>query len=110
MTVFLLDLPTQDFPNYSYTTTLDGKEYKLNFRFDVRESSWYLKISKLDGNVLVSGIKMVSWLDLIFQYTKEDLPIGNLYLIPVSSTYPTSPDITLQNLSTDFQLIYNSVN
>lgn len=109
MAVFLLDLPTQDFPNYSYTTTLDGKEYKLNFRFDVFQNSWYLKISKLDGSVLLAGVRLVAWLDLLSQYTKEELPLGNLYLIPVSAEYPMSPETNLDNLSTDFYLVYNSV-
>ena len=109
MTITVLELPTEAFPNYSYTTTLDEKEYKLNFRFDVHQSSWYLTISKLDGVVLLAGVKMVPWLDLLFRYTKEELPLGNLYLVPVSATYPSSPDITLANFATDFQLLYNSV-
>ncbi len=109
MTEFILELPTSSFPNYSYTTALDGKEYKFNFIYNVREVSWYLNIYKLDGVALLSGIRLVPWLDILGIYTKEELPLGSLYLIPITTNYPSSPDITLDNLSTDFQLVYSSV-
>ena len=109
MTVYTLPLPTEVFPNYSYITGLDEKDYKLNFRFDVFRQSWYLTIRKDDETVLLAGVRLVPWLDLLSQYTKEDLPLGKLTLIPVSYSYPMSPDTTLENLSTEFQLVYESV-
>jgi hypothetical protein len=109
MTDYVLELPTSEFPNYLYTIDLDGKEYQLDFRYDVFRSSWYLSISKTDGTLLLSGVRLVPWIDLLSQYTKEDLPLGQLYLMPSSYSYPMSPDTTLENLSTVFQLIYGSV-
>lgn len=109
MTVYTLELPTSETPNYSYTTGLDGKEYKFNFIFNTRTKSWYLSIFKLDGTLLLSRVRIVPWLNLINIYTKEDLPLGELYVFPLLTQYPASPQITLENLSTDFQLLYNSV-
>jgi len=109
MTVYVLDLPVQDFPNYSYTTDLDGKKYKLHFIYQVNRKSWYLFIEDNTGKVLLAGVRLVPWLDLLRNYSKEELPLGNLYLLPVSSDYPKAPEITLQNLSSDFELVYNSV-
>lgn len=109
MTEYVLELPTSEFPNYSYTTGLDGKEYKLHYIYNVRNASWYLSIYKTDGTLLLSGVRLVPWLDLLFIHPKTELPLGNLYLLPTSSEYPTSPVITLDNLATDFELVYNSV-
>ncbi len=109
MALFNLELPTSQYPNYSYTTTLDGKEYEFNFIYNVRMVSWYLNIYKLDGTALLNGVRMTSWLDYLYTHSKTDLPLGELYLVPISAPYPTAPTITLENLSTEFQLIYNSV-
>lgn len=110
MAEYLLELPTSEFPNYSYTTGLDGKEYKIQFIYNIRTSSWYLSIYKTDGTLLLAGVRLVPWLDFLYVHSKVELPIGNLYLVPTSTTYPSSPEITLENLSTDFELVYNSVN
>jgi hypothetical protein len=109
MTVFTLELPTSETPNYSYTTGLDGKEYKFNFKYRVTTTSWYLSIYKLDGTLLLSGVRLVPWLDLIAMHTKVELPQGNLFVVPLTTSYPKAPVITLENLSVDFQLLYNSV-
>jgi len=109
MTEFVLELPTASLPNYSYTTALDGKEYKFNFIYNVRMESWYLNIYKLDGTLLIAGVRLVPWLDLTYIHTKVELPLGNLYLLPLTTDYPASPVITLENLSTDFELVYNSI-
>ena len=110
MTQYYLELPTEDLLNYSYTTTLDNREYKLTYRWDITTESWYLTIAKADETVLLAGVRLVPWLDILYRYTKEDLPLGNLYLIPTSYTFPSSPDILLTNLQTDFLFVYNSVN
>ena len=107
---YTLTLPPEDYPNYSYNTILDNKEYKLNFKFSVRNSSWYISIYEPDGTLLLSNCRLVPWLSLLAPYTKEDLPAGDLVLAPISTVYPKSPDITLANLSTDFELLYYSVN
>lgn len=109
MTEYVLELPTSEFPNYSYTTGLDGKEYKLQYIYNVRTSSWYLSIYKTDGSLLLAGVRLVPWLDFLFTHPKTDLPLGSLYLVPISESYPNAPTITLENLSTDFELIYVSV-
>ena len=104
-----LELPTATFPDYSYTTSLDGKEYKFRYQYNVREVSWALSISLVDGTPLLYGCKLVPWIDLLLPYTREDLPLGTLILIPIASSYPYSPDITLENLSEQFFLSYLSV-
>lgn len=110
MAEYLLELPTSEFPNYSYTTGLDGKEYKIQFLYHIRTNSWYLYIYETDGTALLSGARLVPWIDILYGYSKEELPLGNLYLVPISTEYPSSSEITLENLSTDFELVYNSVN
>jgi hypothetical protein len=110
MSLFTLLLPTVDTPNYSYNTDLDGTEYKLTFKYSVRESGWYLSFHTLSGVLLISNIRLVPWLSLVFPFNRPNLPLGDLVLTPKSYDYPHSPEITLENLSTDFTLTYLAVN
>ena len=108
-TYYTLELPIPEFPNYPYNTKLDGTDYYFNFKFGVRSpQGWYLTISDVDKNLLVSNIRIVPWIDLLTPYTREVLPKGNIILIPKSTQYPKSKDITLDNLNTEFDLVYIS--
>jgi len=110
MTTFAqLELPPALYPNFSYETSLDGVEYKINFRYSVRAACWYISFYSLDGTLLLSNCRVVPWLDMLIPYVDENLPSGILMLAPTSTEYPQSPVITLDNLSTDFQLFYLSV-
>lgn len=109
MTLFYLTLPASETPDYSYDTDLDGKEFKLRFKYSVRGTCWYLSLYNLAGELLLSNARLVPWLSLNFPFASIALPLGNLVLIPKSTNYPSSPEITLENLSTDFILYYLSV-
>jgi hypothetical protein len=47
--------------NYVQNTTLDGVEYVLRFRWNQRESKWYLAIELPDETVLVAGTRNGPW-------------------------------------------------
>ncbi len=106
MAMFSLSIPTKDTPDYTYNTDLDGTEFKLNFRYDVRESCWYLSLYNMAGVLLMSNAKVVPWLSLIFPFARETIPKGNIIVVPKTTSYPSSPEITLENFSTDFYLYY----
>ena len=99
-----LPLPTS--PNYSYETALSGVEFKFHFIYSTREACWHLTMSSLSGDLIISNIRLVPWIDLLHQYVATSLPQGALALIPVSEEYPKSKEITLENLATDFVLFY----
>lgn len=107
--LYELELPTKDTPNFTYETSLDGSEFRVNFKYSTRETAWYISLNDLAGNLLLSNARIVPWLDLLIPYVDPTLPKGIITLFPISTDYPQSPVITLDNLSTDFQLFYLSI-
>lgn len=72
---------------WSQTTTLDGVSYLLEFRYNTRESCYYLQISQPDGTVLVQGIKLVTNFRLLRRRIDTRLPPGDI----VAVAYDGSP-------------------
>ena len=102
-----LELPTEQTPHYTYKTKLSDTEYILSFYYSVRQPTcWYLSVYDVNEVLLLSNVRITPWMNLLYPYTKELLPKGSLTLVPKSGVYPQSPDITLENLSTEFLLIY----
>jgi hypothetical protein len=105
-----LPLPTSTTPKFKYRIILDGSEYTLLFQWFAREGSgWHLSLYDKQDILLASNIKLVPWVELLVTSPIEGLPTGILGLACISQQYPLAPDITLDNLSTDFQLLYYSV-
>jgi hypothetical protein len=78
--------------NYVQNTTLDGVEYVLRFRWNQRESKWYLAIELPDETVLVAGIKVVADWPLLKMQTSELLPPGELFAVD-STGQETDPGL-----------------
>lgn len=107
MTAIILTLPSSNTPKYSYSTVLDGNEYKLSFQYMLRgDSSWHLSIYDKQDKPLLLNVKIVPWFDLLSGFPAGDLPLGELGLECLSLPFPNAPNITLENLSTDFLLVY----
>ena len=106
MTIEALPLPDSTLTNYSYSTSLSGVEYILKFRYRTRLSSWYLSLYTKDEVSILPNCRLVPHIDLLKPYPQVTLPEGILVLYALNESYPSSPAITLENLSTDFQLLY----
>lgn len=105
-----LQLPTSTTPKFKYRVILDGSEYTLLFQWFSREGSgWHLSIYDKQEVLIISNVKLVAWFDLLSALTVEGLPQGKLGIACISQQFPFAPEITLDNLSTDFQLLYYSV-
>lgn len=86
--MFLIPTDTAGRPFYSQTTTLDGTDYLLEFRFNSRELCWYLQVSN-GGTVFAQGIKLVSNFRLIQKYSSASMPPGELVAVaPVTDDSP----------------------
>lgn len=73
-----------DTPLYTQRTTLDGREYQLRFDYNGREDRWYLDILTVDGQKLVTGIKLIGNWPLLRRFTDPRLPPGNLVAVDFS--------------------------
>jgi len=77
-----------DVPYYRQTSTIEGREYQLEFRYSVREAAWYMSLYKpgqdsLDRVPLATGIKVVPKIDLLRRFVRADrLPPGELRAMP----------------------------
>lgn len=71
-------LRTFEDPFYTMTTTLDGSDYLLEFRYNQREAAWYFNISLTDGSLLVAGVKVVCNRSLLKRFADVRLPPGVL--------------------------------
>jgi hypothetical protein len=74
-------------PYYRQTTSLEGREYQLEFRYSSREDAWYVSFYKLEANqdrtALATGIKIIPYLDLLARFVRADrLPPGELRAFP----------------------------
>jgi hypothetical protein len=58
--VSVLEIPTES-PAESWTqeTALDGRTYRLTFRWNTREGYWYLHIADTDDLMIASSLKLV---------------------------------------------------
>lgn len=66
---------------YTQRTILDGVEYELQFRFNTRESNWYVDLLDTDGNYLAAGRKVVVDSVLWKGETSDSMFPGFLYAI-----------------------------
>lgn len=86
-------IPTlPDEPNYSISSTLDGVDYVLTFRYSERENCFYLDLALTDGTVLCNGRKIVcNWsIWRTFNYDTR-IPQGALLAIPATGAGDDPP-------------------
>lgn len=81
-------IPTQQTPFWQQTTTLDGTDYLLEFRYNQRENVYYLMIMQPDTTVLAQGIKLVSNYRILQAYASDSLPPGELVAFATGNDSP----------------------
>lgn len=82
-------IPTSDKPFYTQRTTLEGREFVLEFTYNQREDVTYLSI--LDtANVLIRGsIKIITNRALLSRYKYDTrLPPGDIYAFSFTTDAP----------------------
>lgn len=76
---------------WDQTTTLDGVPYLLTFRYNSRESVYYLTIQSVDGSVTyVQGLKLVTDFPLLQSFAT---PPGELVVVSLSATDDSPPQL-----------------
>lgn len=99
----MLNIPLKSFSSYVETVTLDGKPYKLAFRWNGRDASWMMSIMTGAGVMLLSGVKLVPTWDLIGRFVSEDLPPGGFVVADIASG---GEPIGRDNLGDKYKLYY----
>jgi hypothetical protein len=94
---------TPSVPSYTQRTTLDGREYQFEFRWNTRDSAWYFHIADEQGAHIRSAIKVVLDWPLLRRIVDERRPPGSIMAIDSSGT-STNP--TLDDFGTRVKLYY----
>lgn len=74
-------LKTEEYPDQTYTVTLDGVDYDIRLRWNTRDESWQMLLG-LSGDEPSITFKVTNGLDLLLPYKyMEAVPDGELYLV-----------------------------
>lgn len=74
-------LKTDEYPDQTYTVTLDGVDYDIRLRWNTRDESWQMLLG-LSGDEPSVTFKVTNGLDLLLPYKyMEAVPDGELYLV-----------------------------
>lgn len=69
-------------PSFVQETALDGRTYRLLFRWNSREGFWYLTLSDLDDVPIAASLKLVPGAALLRHVTDFDRrPPGELFMV-----------------------------
>lgn len=100
-------VPVTSNPNQTFTSTIpvDGSSIKFNFflKFNTENNCWVLDIKDSSNNGIVTGINLVTGVNLLEQYSY--LKIGSAYLVKADTSL-TDDLPTQYNLGTSFKLVW----
>ena len=93
-------------PHNTFTAYLDGRQYKLTFRWSSRTSKWFMDMYTFEGVPVTIGVAVLPNTPLINK-TSVFSPTGNLYLVRQDST-GSNPTRTNIGYGRSFELTYYS--
>lgn len=97
-------IPTRtDLTHYEFSQVLDGVSYVLEFRWNIREESWYLDIRLDDGTRVASGVKIVTDWALLRGVRSASRPLGEFVAFDTSGN---RQDPKIDNLGSVVKLFY----
>ena len=103
MTALLIPLEAEG-PYFGQGVELEGRAYRLDFRWNTRTEQWVIDVFDGGGASLVTGVRGVINVPLLQKYgLREDLPPGELFLLD-----STGQDLeaTLNDLGSRVELVY----
>lgn len=67
--------------NYNFTIDLNGDEYDLDIKWNVRASAFYMDVYDSDGTAIILGKRMEPEVFLLDTVQGTDRPFGELVLV-----------------------------
>lgn len=81
-----INIPLFQDPFFEQTIALDDRSYRLVFEWNVREGSWRTDIQEQDGTPILTGLKLLPFVNLTQRFTDPRLPSGSLFVYDKSLT------------------------
>lgn len=66
-------LPLTNDPYFTFTSALEGKDYRFTIHYNNHTDSWYMNLQGLSNDVLINNIKLVPGVELIRQHGFKEL-------------------------------------
>lgn len=79
MAIFEIPVPTSAYS--SMTVDLDNQTFMLVFRWNTRETAWYMDLAEVDGTPIANGLKVVCNTDISGRFRAVGAPKGSLLFI-----------------------------
>lgn len=77
-------IPTRSLPAYGFEISLEGSVYRLDFRWNSAYEFWTMDVRDRQNNVLIGGIKLVINYEILFRYSRGNVPPGSI--LPIDTT------------------------
>lgn len=86
MTGYLIELPavTRTGRAFRFRANLSGVQYRLNFEFNVRDSSWYFHLLDAGNVPIFHGVRVQVGVPALTWLTDPRKPAGNLCFVDTS--------------------------
>lgn len=75
-------------PSFIQEVTLEGITYRFTFRWNSRESAWYMHVEESDGTGIEYSIKLVTGTLFMWRNPKSTKPPGRLFLVSAGASDP----------------------
>jgi len=95
-------------PRWEGKKDLSGRRYTFEVSYNTRQEAWVMKMSDVNGNVLIAGINLVYGVNFLEKYraSSPGLPPGEIYLFDYENNIQTAV-VTRNNLGSRFKLKYS---
>lgn len=86
MAVVKLNTPPPGAFRWLLRQELDGKFYRLLFRWNMRAGAWFVDVAGDDGRAQVRGVKMCLGTDKLRAHKYREVPPGDLRVVDSTGT------------------------
>lgn len=100
-------IPTADgatFSTYQIEVELDGVPFRLDLYFNSRQGAWFMNLRDINGELLRSGISVVSGFPLLKRMKQLSRPEGRVFAVTIAQDEVDAADLT--QLGTEVVLVY----
>lgn len=99
-----LEMPIRsDIPAYFFQIALEKVFYNFDFNWNDRGQYWVMSISDQQEVAIISGIKLVTGIDILEKYKKVGMPLGSFFIL---DTTGKNTDPNKDNFGVTHFLIY----
>lgn len=89
---YLLIPVDQSLAGFDESVALDNVVFTLSLKWNSRDSSWYMDVYDVSGNLLRGGLRLVENWPLLQFWRDSNRPAGEIYVLP-NGTVDRPPDL-----------------